>query len=102
MYVIIWEYRINTEHRKSFIDYYKSDGDWAKFFRQGENYISTEFFQSEKDSSVYITIDKWASKESYEHFCGVHHALYEKMDKLCERFTSEEKLIGKYTTERFI
>lgn len=96
MYIIIWEYEIHAIYESQFLEYYKPDGMWAKFFRQAENYISTDLLMSEAKARTFITIDKWVSKESYEAFLKTHEAKYLELDSICERLTSSEKQIGKY------
>ncbi|MBL7843985.1 MAG: hypothetical protein KF846_06155 [Cyclobacteriaceae bacterium] len=96
MYIIIWEYKIHPVHKSQFLEYYKPDGLWTKFFRQAENYISTDLLMSEAKEHTFITIDKWVSKESYETFLKTHETKYLELDLICERLTSSEKQIGKY------
>jgi len=96
MYIIIWEYKVHSNHRSLFLEYYRPDGVWAKFFRQTGDYISTNLLMSDAKEPAFITIDKWVSKESYETFLNTHETKYRELDSLCEQLTSSEKQIGKY------
>lgn len=98
MYIIIWEYEIHTLHKALFLEYYGPDGVWANFFRQAEDYVSTDLLVSETKEQTFITIDKWMSKESYEAFLTEHQTQYRELDSICERITLSEKQIGRYFT----
>lgn len=97
MYTIIWQYTINPTHRESFIEFYNSQGTWVKFFQQSADYVGTDFLQSENENQ-FMTIDMWLSQHAYEQFLEEHKEKYQEIDKLCEGFTVEEILIGKYFT----
>jgi hypothetical protein len=95
MFIIIWQYTINPQHLKSFTEYYHSSGNWVKFFQQSPYYFETEFFSGENENQ-FLTIDKWMDEKTYEQFLTENKKEYQKIDKLCEGFTVEESLIGKY------
>jgi len=95
MFIIIWHYTVYPQHLESFSEYYNSSGEWVKFFRPSAAYIETEFFQTESENR-FITIDKWTSEKAYLQYLTSNKKKYEEIDKLCEGFTSEETLIGKY------
>lgn len=97
MYIIIWQYTIDPAHRKSFVEFYNSKGTWAKFFEQSADYIGTDFLQAENENQ-FITIDMWLSQRAYEKFLEEYKNKYTEIDKLCEGFTVEETLVGKYHT----
>jgi heme-degrading monooxygenase HmoA len=95
MFVIIWEYKIKPEYRQTFLNYYKSDGEWVRFFRQDENYLSKLLVLS-ADEEVYLTIDRWRTEAAYQAFQQQQQSRYKELDEYCEQLTVEEKLIGKY------
>src|SRR5688572_29313413 len=96
MYTIIWQYTISPTKRDSFIEFYNSNGTWVQFFQQSADYIGTDFLESEKNENQFVTIDMWLSQHAYEQFLEEHKVKYQEIDKLCEGFTVEETLIGKY------
>ncbi|QOI96643.1 MAG: hypothetical protein HRU69_03685 [Flammeovirgaceae bacterium] len=97
MYRIIWRYTINPDFLDEFLKWYAADGEWAKFFRKSTNkYMGTDLLKSADNPLEYLTIDRWKSKSAYEVFRAANSTEYSKIDTLCERFTTDEKLLGKY------
>jgi hypothetical protein len=96
MYIIIWKYKVKSEHRDEFMRHYKSDGEWVKLFEQDANYIGTDLFAGEGENE-YITIDSWISEDTYLRFKEAHKVKYLKMDKQCEAFTFSEECLGGYS-----
>lgn len=96
MYTIIWQYTVHPTYRDAFIEHYHANGEWVKLFRHSPDYIETEFFQLEADKHTFITIDKWMTAAAYDRFLKDHHSAYERIDKLCEKFTVKEALVGKF------
>jgi len=47
-------------------------------------------------SNVYLTLDFWTSRDSYEKFMGAHKAEYQAIDALGERLTASERRPGAY------
>jgi hypothetical protein len=96
MYIIIWKYKVKPEHREQFIEYYKSDGEWVKFFQQDANYIGTDFlFGDEKNE--FLTIDSWISERAFRQFKEVHASQYNEIDSQCEAFTETEIFLGNFS-----
>jgi hypothetical protein len=98
MYLIIWKYTVNPTHLQSFIEYYHAAGEWVKFFHQSNHYFGTDFIALDDDENTFVTVDKWMTPASYEQFLEDHKSAYLQLDKHCEGFTIEEKLVGKYFT----
>ena len=96
MYVILWEYKVNVEHQIEFEKTYSSNGRWVELFRKGVGYIGTELLRDEKHPQRYLTIDRWNSKEEYEHYLIQHEKEYKILDTQCEGLTEQESLIGKW------
>ena len=94
MYVIIWEYQVRAGNSNEFEEIYKSIGVWAKLFQKASGYISTELLRAEARPDKYITIDRWASAESYQAFHVQFKKEYELLDAQCERLTEHEILLG--------
>lgn len=98
MYTIIWQYTINPKYRDDFLKFYKASGEWVKFFRQAKGYIKTELLESGLNNDMFMTIDRWTSEAAYTEFLKSHAGKYTELDRLCEEFTTNEKLIGTYYT----
>jgi hypothetical protein len=45
---------------------------------------------------VYLTLDFWASRNSYEEFLASHKAEYKTVDALGEHLTVSERRVGAY------
>jgi hypothetical protein len=45
---------------------------------------------------VYLTLDFWASRDSYEKFLSSHKAEYKAIDALGESLTTNERRLGAY------
>jgi len=84
MYVIIWEFHINSESVPEFEEAYGPEGDWARLFTRAQEYLGTLLLRDVKEGHRYFTIDYWASREAYETFrdrwCDEHEAI----DERCE------------------
>ncbi|MEX1275377.1 MAG: hypothetical protein WEE20_05560, partial [Bacteroidota bacterium] len=89
----LWQFRPKPGHERQFESAYGPEGDWAKFFRQGNGYIGTKLLK-ESGSAFYFTIDEWSSKEAYEVFRSKHEARYRELDTQFESLTASETHLG--------
>ncbi|MDL5047691.1 hypothetical protein QQ054_16875 [Oscillatoria amoena NRMC-F 0135] len=96
MYYIIWQYRVKPEYLTEFISYYRAEGEWAKLFRLTVDYAGTDLLTAPGETGTFLTVDRWQSENSYNEFLKKNKERYEELDNLCSRFTTEEKLIGRY------
>lgn len=99
IYFIIWEFRVQKSSEKEFERVYGPDGDWAGFFSSGEGYLGTVLFSNVAEPGVYLTIDKWTSKEAYDRFRTVRRSEYEELDRKCETLTASEKMLGSFAQQ---
>jgi len=99
MYVVIWQYKIKSDFRSRFVDLYGPEGEWIAWFKKSPDYLGTDLLQLNDTGDIYITIDRWKSKKLYEEFYNSDRASFGQIDRKGETFTSEEKLIGAYTSE---
>jgi quinol monooxygenase YgiN len=98
VYIIIWEYRPNPEHRAAFEAAYSETGDWVQFFQQGEGYLGTRLYHDTDTEGRYMTIDMWTSEAAYSHFRETHRADYVALDDRFEPLTIYERRIGAFFT----
>jgi heme-degrading monooxygenase HmoA len=95
-YLILWEFRPKKGAEARFEEMYGPGGDWAKFFEQGEGFLSTELVRDSKDPTRYITLDRWISRQAYEGFRAVYRQEYESIDEQCESLTESERELGAF------
>ncbi len=98
MYVVIWEFKVLPECLLAFIALCGPEGEWAGWFRESPHYIETSLLKSDQADNVFITIDKWESKSAYDSFYQSDQATFIRLDEKGDLLTTEEKLIGAYTT----
>src|SRR5215210_3941271 len=59
------------------------------------NYLGTELLRrSDDESREYLTLDRWASRATYEAFRAHRSGEYRRLDRLLEELTEEETLLG--------
>jgi heme-degrading monooxygenase HmoA len=96
-FVVIWEFRIHLRKRRAFERAYGPDGEWAKFFRRGKGYVSTELIRDSQQPGRYITLDYWQSRKHYETFKKQSRKMYQTIDERCEALTTHEYEIGQFS-----
>jgi heme-degrading monooxygenase HmoA len=96
MHIIIWEYQVKLEKGSEFERVYSPNGAWARLFKNGSGFLGTELLQSDQKPDVYVTIDRWDSRESYETFLAQWKAEYNQLDEQCEGMTVYEKRINSF------
>ena len=69
-------FRYDARDAEDFERAYGADGEWAKFFRQGDGYIGTELLRDVEEPDRYLVIDRWESAEAYTAFLAAHGAEY--------------------------
>jgi heme-degrading monooxygenase HmoA len=98
VYIILWEFSARAGHEKEFEGFYGPQGDWARFFARGEGFLGTELLRDWGGPRRYLTLDRWESREAYEHFRSRFAAEYEALDRLAEGLTESEVHLGSFTT----
>ena len=98
MYHIVWEFIAKEGREEKFLKAYGPDGDWVKFFRSGEGYISTILLRDVGNNRRFLTIDEWRSKTAYAAFRAHRGKEYQHLDEKCSALTDYEALIGSFVT----
>jgi heme-degrading monooxygenase HmoA len=98
--LIIWEFLIKPEKRAEFEQYYAAEGHWAELFRQSPAYQGTTLAQDIARPVRYLVTDVWENLEAFYHFKQSFGDDYERLDKLCEQFTEEERHLGIFQIEQ--
>jgi hypothetical protein len=96
MFLVLWEYEVKPGSEKAFEKVYGPDGDWARLFRTGLHYHETRLLRDPFRLNVYLTLDSWTSRDSYENFLATHKVEYRAIDVLGESLTAKERRLGAY------
>jgi heme-degrading monooxygenase HmoA len=98
MFVVLWEFEVKPGCEQRFERVYGPGGDWDALFRSDPNHSGTQLFRDLARPHVYLTIDHWRSKKSYEEFRQARRAEYKALDAASENLTAREQEIGAYET----
>jgi hypothetical protein len=96
MFLVLWEYEVKSGSEKRFEEVYGPAGDWARLFRTDSQCLETRLLRDPFRSNVYLTLDFWTSRNSYERFLATHKAEYQSIDALGESLTTNERRLGTY------
>jgi heme-degrading monooxygenase HmoA len=95
MFVRVWLYSVEEQNRAGFELAYGSDGDWARLFALGANYLGIELLRGEPGR--YATIDRWRDESDWRLFMDRYGEAYRALDRQCEGLTADEVEIGDFT-----
>ncbi len=98
MHVILWEFTVAPEKRDAFIAAYKSDGLWARLFREANGYLGTELLFS-RETGRFTTIDRWESEPAFHSFQAGYSEQYQQLDAQLEALTLTETKLGSFDAE---
>lgn len=96
MYVVIWEFEPEPARVAEFEQAYGAQGEWARLFGNSTQYLGTELLRDSARPARYLTIDRWASREGFEEFCGRYQREYDLLDRTCDQLTRREILVGRF------
>jgi hypothetical protein len=68
-------------------------------FRRSSAFQDSALIHDVEDADHYVTIDSWQDLAAYRRFRETVEAEYQALDRLCEQFTLEERLIGVFRLE---
>lgn len=97
MYAIVWKYSIRPAQREQFEHEYGPNGTWPAFFRKSNNYKGSFLYKSEEAKDMFLLIDTWADKVSYEDFREANAEAYEQLSAIYASLYVVEEKIGTYT-----
>ena len=66
------------------------------FFESDPHYQQTRLLHDLSRPQMYLTLDIWQSKESYELFKSQNQEAYSGLNKTCEAFTVSERFLGSF------
>jgi heme-degrading monooxygenase HmoA len=96
MFLVLWEFEVKPGYEKQFEKVYGPDGDWTQLFRTDPHYHQTLLLRDPFHSALYVTLDFWDSRKSYEQFVAAHSAEYKQIDSTGEELTARERRMGSY------
>jgi len=96
MFLVLWEFDVKPGCELRFESVYGPDGDWADLFRLDPDYRETRLLRDSLRPNIYLTLDFWQSRQSFEKFKSLHYDSYRALDELCEGLTIDEKQIGAF------
>lgn len=96
MFLVVWEFEIRPECEDRFRSVYGSDGEWVQLFRKDAHYQQSILAQDPFRPHVYLTLDFWRTRESYESFKDRYHDQYVSLDRTSEGLTLSERQIGAF------
>ena len=95
MFVRVWLVDPIEPDRERFEQAYGPDGDWARLFALGDNYLGTELLRGEPGK--YLTIDRWRGEADWQRFMDRNGDSYRALDRACEDLTADESEIGAFS-----
>lgn len=110
----MWEFAVANSQTSAFEAAYGKDGPWVRLFRQDAAYLGTSLLRSRSSDSeaasaialaidfpihfpIYLTVDRWVSREAYEAFLELHRAEYAAIDAEGAALTVKQRLVGSFT-----
>jgi hypothetical protein len=94
MFLALWEYEVKPGCEERFEKVYGPEGDWARLFEKDSHYHQTRLVRDAFRRGVYLTMDFWQSRRTYEEFMGGRRVEYREIDALGEEMTVKERRIG--------
>ena len=96
-YLVVWQFQPKPGSEQRFEEAYGPRGAWARLFATGDGFIRTDLTNDLNNSTRYLTLDFWTTKEAYKAFRARHAAEYAAIDHECEMLTADESLVGEFS-----
>jgi hypothetical protein len=96
MIEIVWEFEVAEENWAEFERHYGPNGTWAVLFRHSAEYGGTTLLRELGNVGVFVTVDRWKSREGFEEFQRRYGEQYRRTDEELERLTMKERRLGTY------
>jgi hypothetical protein len=96
-YNIIIEFTVDPEMLPAFKAAYNPDGQWPQFLKQADGYIQSRLLADDEHDDVYLTIDRWLTKQHFNDFNNGFADAYRKLDIQLESVAGVKRRIGGYT-----
>ena len=102
MFVALWEFEVKPGCEEQFEKGYGPEGPWARLFQKDRDHQETRLLREVGREGVYVTLDVWTNRESYETFLEEHATDYKQLDAVGEGLTTREKKIGWFEEPRLL
>jgi heme-degrading monooxygenase HmoA len=96
MFVALWEFEVKPGCEERFEKVYGPEGAWARLFGRHPHYHETRLVRDSFRQNVYLTMDFWSSRQSYETFMEEHKVEYQAIDTEGEELAVSERKIDWY------
>ncbi|MEO6912649.1 MAG: antibiotic biosynthesis monooxygenase [Candidatus Baltobacteraceae bacterium] len=96
MVEIFYRYRVHPSQARAFEHAYGSTGPWTLLFKKHPGYRRTRLFRHGTQAGIYLTIDVWDDKASWDEFRRIFLGDYQRLDKQLALLHLEEHLLGFY------
>jgi hypothetical protein len=96
MFLVLWEFEVKPGCEERFEKVYGPAGDWAMLFRSDSHYRETRLLRDLLRPAVYLALDSWMSRQSYEEFMASRTAEYKALNSVGEGLTIKERRLGWY------
>jgi len=96
LFVALWEFEVKPGSEEKFEKVYGAEGAWARLFGQDVAYRGTRLVKDVERVRVYLTLDFWETRETYEKFKRENAAEYRRIDRECEGMAVREIRVGEY------
>jgi heme-degrading monooxygenase HmoA len=96
MFLVLWEFEVKPGCEQRFERVYGPGGGWDSLFRSDPNHAGTQLLRDLARPRVYLSMDQWRSKKSYEDFRQARKTEYRALDAASEDLTAHEREIGSY------
>jgi heme-degrading monooxygenase HmoA len=94
MYAIVWRYQVKPDCIDAFTEAYGSDGDWDRLFRLDPAFMGTELYRGTEAEAVFVTIDRWRSRDHFTRFLQRLGDAYAALDERLAGLTLMEIRLG--------
>ena len=96
MIEVFFRYRVHPQQVRAFEHAYGPNGPWVEMFRRHPGFRRTRLFRHKSEPRIYITVDVWDCKASYDQFRATNADEYNRLDAQLAMLKLEEHLLGYY------
>lgn len=98
-FIVVWRFKVAPEKCAEFEQIYGPGGAWKKLFALDAAHLETELLRGAVPG-VYLTVDRWASRDAFLAFRERHAAAYAALDRQGVDLTEEEQKLGEFEQAR--
>jgi len=98
-FVVVWRFTVAADKCAEFEQIYGPGGAWKKLFALDSAHLDTELLRG-TTPGVYLTVDRWTSREAFLAFRERHAAAYAALDRQGVDLTEEEQKLGEFEQAR--